>query len=391
MKSPLTRTIWVLSLVSLFTDMASELLYPIMPIYLKSIGFSVMLISILEGMAEATAGLSKGYFGKLSDDMSRRLPFVQIGYSLSAISKPMMALFALPVWIFFARTLDRLGKGIRTGARDALLSDETTPENKGRVFGFHKSMDTMGAVLGPALALLYLYFYPENYKSLFLIAFIPSMFAIGCTFLLKEKTITAKSKKVFSFFAFLNYWKESSAQYRRVVIGFGIFAIANSTDALLLLKIKEAGMSDTWVIGIYIFYNLAYAVLAYPIGILADKIGLKKTFIVGMFVFAAVYASISFATNLWALLLVFLLYGVYAACTEGITKAWISNICDKKDTATAIGTYASIQSLCTLIASIFAGFVWVTFGSTATFLISGGLAIFVGIYFLMLKSPILKS
>src|SRR4249919_1630514 len=156
----LTRTIWILSLISLLTDVASEMLYPIMPIYLKSIGFSVLLIGILEGIAEATAGLSKGYFGKLSDNSRKRVPFVQLGYALSALSKPMMAVFVYPAWIFLARTVDRLGKGIRTGARDALLSDEATPATKGRVFGFHRSMDTLGAVAGPALALLYLHFYP---------------------------------------------------------------------------------------------------------------------------------------------------------------------------------------------------------------------------------------
>ena len=161
----ITRTVWILSFVSLFTDMASEMLYPVMPIYLKTIGFSIVLIGILEGVAEAVAGLSKGYFGKLSDNSGKRVPFVQIGYAFSAISKPMMALFIYPLWIFFARTIDRFGKGIRTGARDAILSDEATPETKGKVFGFHRSMDTLGAVLGPLLALLYLYYYPEDYKT----------------------------------------------------------------------------------------------------------------------------------------------------------------------------------------------------------------------------------
>ncbi|WP_248912298.1 MFS transporter [Gelidibacter algens] len=165
----ITKTVWILSLVSLFTDTASEMLYPIMPIYLKSIGFSIVLIGILEGVAEATAGLSKGYFGKLSDNSGKRVPFVQIGYAFSAISKPMMAIFIYPLWIFFARTIDRFGKGIRTGARDAILSDEATPEAKGKVFGFHRSMDTLGAVIGPSLALVYLYYFPENYKTLFFI------------------------------------------------------------------------------------------------------------------------------------------------------------------------------------------------------------------------------
>ena len=180
----LTRNIWILSLVSLFNDVASELLYPVMPIYLKSIGFSIILIGLLEGFAEATAGLSKGYFGTLSDNKGKRLPFIQIGYAFSAISKPMMAIFSNIFWIFSARTLDRLGKGVRTGSRDALLSDESTPETKGRVFGFHRSMDTVGAVLGPLLALVYLTYNPENYKSLFYLTLFPGLVALIFTFLI---------------------------------------------------------------------------------------------------------------------------------------------------------------------------------------------------------------
>ncbi|WP_295674413.1 MFS transporter, partial [uncultured Mucilaginibacter sp.] len=166
----ITRNVLILSMVSLFTDVASEMLYPVMPVYLRAIGFSVILIGILEGVAEATAGLSKGYFGNLSDATGKRSPFIRIGYALSAISKPMMALFKYPLWVFFSRTTDRLGKGIRTGARDALLSDETTSRYKGRVFGFHRSMDTLGAVFGPLIALLYLAAHPGSYKALFFIA-----------------------------------------------------------------------------------------------------------------------------------------------------------------------------------------------------------------------------
>src|SRR3981189_2404461 len=159
----LTRTIWILSVISLLTDTASEMLYPVMPLYLKSIGFSIVLIGVLEGVAEAVAGLSKGYFGKLSDHTGKRMPFVQWGYTLSALSKPLMAVFVYPLWVFFIRTIDRLGKGLRTGARDAILSDEATPATKGKVFGFHRSMDTAGAVIGPLLALLYLQWHPGNY------------------------------------------------------------------------------------------------------------------------------------------------------------------------------------------------------------------------------------
>ena len=378
----ITRTVWILSFVSLFTDMASEMLYPIMPIYLKTIGFSIVLIGILEGVAEAVAGLSKGYFGKLSDNSGKRVPFVQIGYTFSAISKPMMALFIFPLWIFLARTIDRFGKGIRTGARDAILSDEATPETKGKVFGFHRSMDTLGAVLGPSLALLYLYYYPEDYKTLFYIAFVPGVLAILASFLLKDKNnARPKAKKSVSFFSSFGYWKESPEQYRKVVIGLLAFALFNSSDVFLLLKAKQSGLSDTLVIGLYIFYNLIYALCAFPIGIFADKIGLKKMFIFGLSLFVIVYLGMGLSTNSYVLVGLFLLYGIYAAATEGIAKAWISNITDKKDTATAIGTYAGFQSICTMLASSLAGLIWYRFGASETFMVTGIATILILLYF----------
>ncbi len=382
----ITRTVWVLSLVSLFTDTASEMLYPVMPIYLKSIGFSIVLIGILEGLAEAVAGLSKGYFGQLSDLSARRVPFVQIGYTFSAISKPMMAIFTYPLWIFFARTLDRFGKGIRTGARDAILSDEATLKTKGKIFGFHRSMDTLGAVLGPLFALLYLYFYPNNYKTLFYIAFIPGVFAVISTSFLKENKIKLqKVKKRVSFFSFLNYWKESPPVYRKAVVGLLIFTLFNSSDVFLLLKAKQAGLNDTQVIGVYIFYNLIYALSAFPAGIIADKIGLKKMFIIGLVFFAVVYLGMGFSTNLYVIIGLFLLYGIYASATEGISKAWISNITSKKDTATAIGTYAGFQSIFTMLASSFAGLIWYQFGANTSFFVTSFATGIVVIYFMFLK------
>ena len=379
----ITKTIWILSLVSLFTDVASEMLYPVMPVFLRTIGFSFLLIGILEGLAEAVAGLSKSYFGKQSDATGRRLPFVQFGYALSAISKPMMAIFIYPLWIFFARTIDRLGKGIRTGARDALLSDESTKENKAKVFGFHRGMDTLGAVFGPAIALVYLYFYPENYKTLFIIAFLPGAVAILFTLFIKEKKNIPVEKKKTSgrdFFAFIHYWKTSPPEYKRLVIGLLLFALFNSSDVFLLLKMKENGLSDIAVIGVYIFYNLMYALMSYPAGIIADKIGLKKVFITGLFIFSIVYTGFAFNKSLVVFFILFFLYGLYAAATEGISKAWIANIVDKKETATAIGTYTGFQSICALIASSLTGFLWVKFGGVVTFSATACVTLLVIIY-----------
>lgn len=364
------------------------MLYPIMPIYLKTIGFSIVLIGILEGVAEATAGLSKGYFGKLSDISGKRVPFVQIGYAFSAISKPMMAIFIFPLWIFFSRTIDRFGKGIRTGARDAILSDEATPQTKGKIFGFHRSMDTLGAVIGPSLALLYLFYFPQDYKTLFFIAFVPGLLAVLSSFFLKDKNTDKQSLKVKTpFFSFLKYWKLSSPEYRKVVIGLLIFTLFNSSDVFLLLKAKEAGLDDTAVIGIYIFYNLVYALFAFPIGMVADKIGLKAIFMTGLVLFSMVYFGMAINTDLYIFFILFFLYGIYAAATEGISKAWISNITDKKDTATAIGTFSGLQSICTLIASTLTGLIWFQFGATSAFRLTALITLVVLVYFISIPKP----
>ncbi|HZH63520.1 MAG TPA: MFS transporter, partial [Flavisolibacter sp.] len=251
----LNRTVIILSLVSLFADVASEMLYPVIPVYLKEIGFSVLLIGVLEGVANFTAGLSKGYFGKMSDEKGLRLPFVRLGYLLSAISKPMLAAFVYPIWIFFARTTDRLGKGLRTAARDALLSDNATPQTKARVFGFHRSMDTFGAAIGPALALLLLILFPKNYTLLFLIAGVPGLISVALIFLLREERKPSSTLGRGTFFSFFNYWKIASPQYKKLVIGLLLLALFNSSDIFLLLKIKEATGDDRLAIGAYILYN----------------------------------------------------------------------------------------------------------------------------------------
>lgn len=392
MRSILTRTILLVSFVSFFTDIASEMLYPVMPVYLQSIGFSVLLIGILEGVAEATAGLSKGYFGNYSDKLNSRVPFVRWGYTFSAISKPLMAIFTFPLWIFFVRTLDRLGKGIRTGARDAMLSDEASKENKGKVFGFHRALDTAGAALGPLAALIFLHYYPEQYKWLFVIAVIPGIVAIALTFLLKDKHRDEPvSKKSPGFLTFMAYWKQSSRQYKLLVTGLLAFTLFNSSDAFLLLSVKSKGFSDTYMISVYIFYNLIYALLSFPIGILADKIGLARTLIGGLIVFAIVYFFMGFAVVDWQFILLFGLYALYAAASEGISKAWISNLAAKDKTATAIGFYTSFASIFTMLASSLAGFIWYSFGMKVMFIVSGSGVMAVALYLSVVQIYIKKQ
>ncbi len=372
----ITRTILVLSLVSLFNDISSELLIPIMPIYLKSIGFTVALIGLLEGGAQFAAGISKGYFGKLSDSTGKRIVFVRLGYLLSAVAKPIMAFFTNPYIIFFSRISDRLGKGVRTNARDAILSSETTSENKGKVFGFHQSFDTIGAAIGPTGALVYLYYYPGHYQTMFLIAFFPSLISTLLTFLIKDKKESKPSNTIIKkenrgLFSFLNYWKTASKSYKKLVPALLVFALLNSSDTFLLLMMKHQGLTDVQLIMVYIFYNIIFAAMAYPAGYIGDKFGLKGTFIFGCFLFAIVYLSFPFTHAIWVFGLLFFLYGIYAASNDGIARAWISNLSNKDKTATALGFYSSLSSICTLIASVAGGLLWDNYGASTAFLVPG--------------------
>lgn len=371
----ITRTVWILSLVSMLADIASEMLYPVIPVYLKEIGFSVLLIGILEGIAEFTVGMSKGYFGKISDERGVRLPFIKLGYFLSAVSKPLLTLFIYPLWIFFARTTDRLGKGIRTAARDAMLSQQATKETKARVFSFHRGWDTVGAVLGPVLALIFLQFYPSNYKTLFLIAFIPGIISVLFIFFLKEKKQPVSTIKKGNFFSFFSFWKVASAEYKQLVTGLLLFALANSSDIFLLLRAKEITGSDTITITAYILYNLVYAASSYPMGIWADRVGMKKILLFGLSLFVIVYTGFAINHLPWVVYILFAIYGVFSAATEGIAKAWITNTSHEKNTATAIGFYTSCQSIAAFFASALAGIFWQTGGSRLVFLVAASLAL----------------
>lgn len=383
--SIITRTVWILAVVSLFADIASEMLYPVIPVYLQKIGFSVFWIGLLEGLANFTAGISKGYFGKLSDEKGIRLPFIRIGYLLSAISKPMMAVFILKWWIFFARTTDRLGKGLRTAARDALLSQEATPATKARIFGFHRSMDTAGAMLGPLFALIFLYFYPSEYTTIFYLAFFPGIISVLLLWLIREKKQPASSLPKGNFLSFFRYWSIATPEYKKLVTGLLIFALFNSSDVFLLLKTREITGNDNITIAAYVFYNLVYATASYPLGSLADKWGMRKVFIAGLFLFAIVYSGFAFQPSTVMIFVLFFIYGIYAAATEGVSKAWITNIAHNTDTATAIGFYTSCQSICALLASTITGFLWADYGSRFTFLLTASATLAVIVIFIRIK------
>jgi MFS family permease len=292
----------------------------------------------------------------------------------------MLAILATPVWVLLARTIDRLGKGLRTGARDALLSDETTPENKGKVFGFHRSMDTLGAVFGPAVALVWLAARPGEFRPLFLIAFLPGLLAIGIAFLLKERQAIPSNRPIQPFWASFGYWRVASPSYRQVVGALVLFALFNSSDAFLLLLARQRGLSDATVVGLYIWYNAVYVLSAWPLGHLADKVGPRRLLVAGLLLFAVVYGGVAVAHTTWTFAAMFGLYGVYAAATEGVGKAWVSNLCLKADTGAALGTFSGLSSLAALGASVGAGLLWQWGGPSLTFGVTAVVALGVAGY-----------
>jgi MFS family permease len=370
----LHKQVIILSLVSLFTDIASEMLYPITPIFLSSVlGASMAVVGIIEGMAEVTAGLLKGYFGVLSYKLGKRSVFVVLGYSLSSLAKPLPGIFPNTLTVLFSRITDRIGKGIRTAPRDALLASYSE-NNTGAVFGFHRAMDTLGAVIGPLLTLLLLNIYKLDYQTIFIIAFIPSLIAVIFTLNVKDKKSEMNSRPKTDM---LGFWKSSPSQYKILFYLITIFSLVNSSDVFLILKSKNVSGSDTLAIAGYIFYNIIYAVSSYPIGILADKIGKKKVFIVGLLIFSSVYFGFAVLNNYAFIWVLFALYGLYASATEGVLKAWVSDLVPDQNRGSAIGLITMSSSIAMMIGSITAGFLWDNFGSQVPFYLSFAISLIV--------------
>jgi MFS family permease len=359
------RQVLYLSVISLFTDMASEMLYPVTPIFLSTVlGASMAVVGLIEGFAEITAGLLKGYFGILSDKIRKRSVFVSAGYALSALSKPLPGIFPSVAAVIGARVTDRIGKGIRTAPRDALLASYSE-NNSGAIFGFHRAMDTLGAVAGPLLAILLLNLFDYDYQLIFILAFVPSLVAVAFTLTIKDKKIetTSASKSAYS----LAFIKKAPRQYKILLVLITAFSLVNSSDVFLILKSREISNSATMAIVGYVFYNFVYAASSYPAGLAADKFGKKNLFAIGLFIYSFVYfgfASFNLAFLTWVL---FALYGIYAAFTEVVLKAWISDLIEDNQRGTAIGILTMFSSFAVLIGSFLAGVLWDLFGSAVPF------------------------
>lgn len=383
----ISRTVFIISLVSLFNDFSSEMLYPVMPLYLAQIGYGGLFIGILEGIAELIAGFTKIYTGSLSDSMQRRLPFVNLGYALSVISRPLIVVTKFAGMILLGRCIDKIGKGIRTGARDALLADECDLSNRAEVFGFHRSMDTIGAIFGPLAALAYLYFYPQDYKTVFFISVIPGIIAFSLTFFIKEKKYlhATKEKVNYSISRNLSFYKIAPKPYLIFLFFVLAFALVNSSDMFLLLRAKESGMSESDVLIVYILFNLVFALSAFPIGKIADKWNKKKILVIGFLIYASAYFILAFKPAGIYIYIAFCLYGLYYSFTQGIIKVLLIEKVAPEHKSNAIGFYEGINSVCMLLANTIAGLVWYKLGADTMLYYTGTgtiiLAIALSVYY----------
>ncbi len=356
--------VWYLSLVSLFNDTASEMLYPIMPIFITSVlGAPVYVIGIIEGVAEGVAALFKGIFGYWSDRLQKRKPFVVGGYGAATVSKLLTALATTWPLVLCARLVDRLGKGLRTGARDALLLEASDDTNRGFIFGFHRSMDSLGAVIGPLIALILLNGFHFTIRHILFISIIPAALSLLFFFFVKDTTKKILTNKITLSLSL----KGMPVKYKKFLLGMTIFSLGNSSDSFLILKAQDLGLSLSLIISAYMLYNLTNAAMSTPAGRMADRIGPKKVLIAGLVIFALVYTGFALNTTPALVWVLFLVYGFYIAFTDGVSKALIGSITPVERSGTAYGTFYAVTSIATLLASIIGGILWSVFAPAATF------------------------
>lgn len=359
------RTVWILGVVSLFNDIASEMIYPIVPIFLTTVLHTpIPIFGIIEGIAEGTASLAKFIFGYLSDRFEKRKIFVTYGYSFGAISKLLIGIsYSWPL-VLFARFIDRVGKGLRTAPRDSILLQNTKTHNRGFIFGLHRSMDSFGAVLGPLLALLLLSLLKENMRLIFLLAFIPSVIAVFLIIIFVKEKKHQKSSQPLKISL---KWSAINPSFKLFFIISIVFALGNSSDAFILLRAKSLGFTTTLVVLTYVLYNLSQTLLATPLGSLADKIGARKVYAYGLIVFSGVYLLFGIIKNPTWLWIIFPIYGAYIAATDGVSKAYISEFITEKESGTYFGLYQTGISIATFFASFVGGLLWNRFGSPSPF------------------------
>ena len=368
-----TKNITVLSWTSFFEDVSSQMNYSLLPLFLANVlGVNKAFIGLIEGIAETTASFLKVLFGWLSDKLKSRKIFILTGYGITAVSRPFLSIASRGWHVLGLRFLDRSGKGMRTSPRDALIADSCTESERGRAFGFHRAMDTSGAVVGPLLAFFLFSKAGMNYRSIFLISVIPAIVAVLLVSMAREK------KSIISEVQNLqdkSVNEKLPADFKKFLFVIGLFTLGNSSDAFLILRANNVGVSPMFIPILWLTFNSTYAVSSLPSGIASDRIGSKRVITYGFLIYALVYFGFAFASFQYQAWLLFIIYGFYYGLTDGVSRSFVSKMILPQHRATAFGIYHAVVGLIALPASLLMGFLWDWRGPRIAFMFGMSLAL----------------
>ncbi|MDO9118769.1 MAG: MFS transporter [Nitrospira sp.] len=388
MRRSIPRNVWIAGWVSFFMDVSSEMVYPLVPLFLtSSLGASKSVVGLIEGIAEAAASLLKLFSGVVADRFGKTKLLMGLGYGISTASRPLLAL--APGWgmVLAARFTDRVGKGIRTAPRDAIIAASTPPERLGLAFGFHRALDTAGAVVGPALALVILSVWVADYRLVFWLSIVPGVVAVALIVWFINSDGPAPSTRP------PLEWSLHGLDPRllKFLLVIGLFSLGNSSNVFMILRAEQVGVSPAWISGLYLAFNITYALLSVPAGMLADRIGPKKMILSGFALFAMVYAGFALVTHIWQIAALFIGYGLYMGLTDGVQRAYLSTLISADQQATGFGLYHMVVGLAILPASLIAGLLWDSIGPAAPFIFGATMALLSGSAFAWLaenRSPV---
>jgi MFS family permease len=365
------NVLW-LGIVSLLTDLSSEMIYPLLPFFLtQSLGAGPAFLGVVEGGAEATASLLKLASGWFSDRVGRRKPLVLLGYGMASVARPLIALATLPWHVMTIRFTDRVGKGIRTAPRDVLLADAVEPAQRGAAFGFHRGADHAGAVLGPLLASALLLAAPGNYRLVFALAALPAAASVIVLWLkVREATTAAPSPKTTPQFEGFGGLPPA---LRNFVLIVAIFTLGNATDAFLLLRAQQLGVPIALIPALWAALHVSKMVWSVPGGMLADRMGARRAILGGWLLYVGVYTSFAFATSPWHVWGLFIVYGLFYGLTEAPEKALVAALAQPARKGAAFGAYHFAVGIAVLPASVIFGVLWQQFSARTALLTGAGI------------------
>lgn len=397
----LPRNIWAVSLTSFFMDVSSEMVINILPLFLSNVlGVKTNIIGLIEGVAESTASILKIFSGWLSDKLKARKWLAVAGYGISALAKPFFYFANSWGWVAGVRWADRVGKGVRTAPRDALVADSIKPEQRGLAFGFHRAADTAGAMLGLLIALGLVWLSQssdlalgqDTFRLIVLVSLVPALLAV-LSLAVGASDVKFKSEHQAPKFAF----KALGKRFMVFMLIVGIFDLGNSSDSFLVLRAQERGISVLGILGMLAIFNLVYTLVSTPAGILSDKIGRKNLIVGGWIVYALVYLGFGLADSAWQIWLLYIVYGLYYGMAYGTAKAMVADLVPDELRGTAYGTYNAILGIIDFPASLIAGILWQGigswggFGPSAPFLFGAALAILAAVLFMIWEPSSRKS